>query len=386
MDPPSVYDTETVVSSPASNLSSPVRVKMNFRYANTHTLLKAVWWPVLGGRIVPDPLRYRPYKVRVFTVDEAFQAAGRRRFQVYAKLAGFVKRLEESGHPARPWVKRSIERTNLCHPCGVTFEGVDREAIGHGCGQTWLCPYCWGRSVVLTSHRRFDRGLKRAARTLRHPWVVARLQVRLRVPTKDLGAYGACRAASDLLSRLGRRLRRQRGLSGRAFGGRGSILLAQVRPDHGHWTVIVRGLAVMKDDRPETAEGRFRAAVRYAARVPYPKGLRRPRASAVRFWPRRTPQSGGREISRGRFLANEVGWLARFLDVAAAPPQKLVTMMRSRRKFKLLRASGVFRPPHRPPLPDLFAAEAAFRSTTPGGGTLQSNAPGPTTEPPSPTE
>lgn len=344
----------------------PAELKMGYRidtYGGNWVSILATWMPILRLKNIPsatqiktkiDPKligRTHPLSP-VASIDDVKAKMEGYRFGLFSRLQTYVNKIKND-LPA--YVVNQIRRLDneLCWMDHL-FEPryLERIKLQQPCGMTYLCPYCRSRYCCKPLYRAMARGIDRQikkeeafiARGSARRVPLTRL-VRMAIKVKFRSDHVTCgqvkRFASAALSRITKRVQRVYGRCPPRV--RGGIITANVTFNTGSdgytWCVYFRGL-VIQDRDLKNAENNLRKEL-IKSIGPGTGRLRfthhDARAVASDDMNKRTKS----KINTGVFIIREVAWATKFFDVSAAPPSKIISMMRGRRWLRLQRRFGV---------------------------------------------
>lgn len=213
------------------------------------------------------------------------------------------------------------------------------------CGFTFLCPYCRSRYCCKPLYKGLVHGLLRQ-KTLeenspQHRPVRA-IRVAFRLQWNGVGnCFNVMKTATRVLTRITKDVKRFNGP--RPPRVRGGIGTANLTYHDGRWKLYFR-FVMLQDDRDDQAERYLWTAVRMAVRRCGIDPVKTMRSFEVK--PVVSIEPGGRKTPAGVVIVREAAWVTRFFDVAAAPPDKILAMMRGRRRMRLQRRFGICHQKH----------------------------------------
>lgn len=322
------------------------RVGFNvLNYGGNWVSLLATWKPIMR--------RLAPHKRNINPKEERFPPASPTmgwkdirdlitgyKFNIFSKLTEFTRPMKSS---LPDYLNNSIARLSNTR-CWMDrfYEPNYKTTVQEHppCGFTFLCPYCRSRYSCKPLYKGLITGLNRQ-KTMQDnssrwgPVRAIRVAFRLQW-SGDRNCYNVMKTATRVLSRITKDVKRFNGP--RPPRVRGGIGTANLTYHDGRWKLYFR-LVMLQDDRNEEAHKYLWTAVRMAVRRCGIDPLKTMRSFEIK--PVVSIEPSGRKTPGGVVIVRESAWVTRFFDVAAAPPDKLLAMMRGRRRMRLQRRFGI---------------------------------------------
>lgn len=318
------------------------------RYGGNWVSLLATWKPIIGRlvkhkkHIDPSIERCPPASTTMGWRDVRDTLTGYK-FDIFSRLTEFTRPMK-SDLPG--YLVNSISRLSNTRCWMDRFFEPDYAAKVKEhppCGFSYLCPYCRSRYCCKPLYRGLVAGLRRQKlmeeKSPRHNFIRL-MRVSFRLQWNGAGnCYNVMKKAVRVLDRLVKDVQRFKG--DRSPRVRGGIVTANLTYHDGRWKVHFRSVMLQDVRSPDKY---LWTAVRMAVRACGIDPVKTMRSFSV--VPSVTVEPKGRIVPAGVVIVRESAWATRFFDVSAAPPDKILAMMRGRRRMRLQRRFGVCHKKH----------------------------------------